>query len=364
MYMEYICGRMMLDGEFVAGHVGIEDGEVIEVGAGTVSDPIVEGIIMPTMVDAHTHLADHFIGLPGGMPLSDLVAPPDGLKHRMLRDCHPAMLDQSLRLMVDHMFQRGVSRFIDFRECGADGSRALAQIDGPAAPIIMGRPDGLRFDPDELDAILRYADGIGISAVSDWEEEELMALSDHVRSKGCRLALHASEAVREDIDLILDLRPDHLVHMTMATDLDLELCASHGIPIVVCPRSNMFFGIMPPLRRMLEAEVELALGTDNAMVALPDMLTEVEFAARLLLLQGARDLSQILRMGWSIGRNVLIDQTPMNIEEGCPCDLMVLQDQGGDAVTDLTLRSGGGSVLMVSVGGREWRSDQLCSRKF
>jgi cytosine/adenosine deaminase-related metal-dependent hydrolase len=47
------------------------------------------------------------------------------------------------------------------------------------------------------------------------------------------------------------------------------------LPVVVCPRSNMFFGMVPPLARMVKAGVTVALGTDNAMIHQPDLFVEM-----------------------------------------------------------------------------------------
>ncbi|MBU4031601.1 MAG: amidohydrolase family protein, partial [Candidatus Thermoplasmatota archaeon] len=88
-------------------------------------------------------------------------------------------------------------------------------------------------------------------------------------------SLHASEAKREDFQKILELKPDLLVHMVHASDDDMESCASAGIPVVICPGSNAYFGLKPPLRKMLDAGITVCLGSDNAMLSEPNMLEEL-----------------------------------------------------------------------------------------
>ena len=63
----------------------------------------------------------------------------------------------------------------------------------------------------------------------------------------------------------MSLEPAFVVHMVEATDADILACADAGIPIVICPRSNRFFGKTARAARMLELGAEVALGTDNAM---------------------------------------------------------------------------------------------------
>jgi cytosine/adenosine deaminase-related metal-dependent hydrolase len=219
----------------------------------------------------------------------------------------------------------------------------------------MGRPLHLRFDQAEVDRVLRFADGIGVSSISDWDLGELQALSSYVRSKGRPFALHASERSRENIDQILDLRPRFVVHMTMAKEGDIEACACQGVPIVVCPRSNLFFGRTPPLATMLRLGAEVALGTDNAMFNLPDMLAEMEATARLLRAQGARDLSPVLSMALEGSKKLLMGQATIGIGMDEPCDFLVARSHQGNPVTDLLLRGGSSDPLMVVLGKEEWR---------
>jgi cytosine/adenosine deaminase-related metal-dependent hydrolase len=254
------------------------------------------------------------------------------------------------------MIKNGISRFIDFREGGLEGAKLLAGVKrGGATPSIMGRPKGHVFDREEVEGILKVADGIGVSSMLDWPYEELRAVAELTRSRGKRFALHCSERVREDIDLVLDLNPSFLVHMVEATSGDLELCKGANVPIVVCPRSNMFYGKVPPLAKMVRCGVDLALGTDNAMTALPDMVTEMEFAGRVLRSQGVHRMEPVLDMAFRGGRLILNEMHNIGMMPGSPCDFMVVRSKQGDPVTDLVLRSGERDVRLVCVGKNTWR---------
>jgi cytosine/adenosine deaminase-related metal-dependent hydrolase len=353
--MRYVSGKVLTADGFIDGHVGFQDGMVIEVGKGVAVKAEAKGIIIPTLTDAHTHIADYLVPVDLSLSLEELVAPPDGLKHRMLRLTSEKELGKAFQAVRSIMLRRGCSRFLDFREGGAKGARALRQQKGWPKPFVMGRPLHLRFDRQEVDSVLRSADGIGISSVSDWDEGELSDLAKYVRSKRKPFAIHVSERVREDIDQVLDLRPSFVVHMTMAKDGDIEACVNQKVTIVACPRSNYFFGRTSPLDRMLKAGATVALGTDNAMFTLPDMLAEMECAARALRQQGVVDVSPVLSMALENGKKLLMRRAPIGMEPGAPCDFMVMRSHGGDPTTDLVLRGSSADPLMVCLGGEEWR---------
>lgn len=354
--MRYVSGLVMTDHGFHPGYLGYEDGVVVEYGERAMDDVEMSGYILPTFVNAHTHLADFRVPVDLSLPLEDVVGPPDGLKHRYLSQAPPEEVRRSFNLLTRKMIRNGVSRFIDFREGGAEGAALLANVGRSGArPSVMGRPKIHEFDREEIEAVLQVSDGIGVSSLSDWPYEELKAVAEFTRSQGKRFALHCSERVREDIDLVLDLDPSFLVHMVEATSDDLELCREAGIPIVVCPRSNMFFGKVPPLARMVKSGVELALGTDNAMTALPDMVTEMEFAGRVLRSQGVHSLDAVLDMALRGGRLILNEMHSISMKPGSPCDFMVLRSKQGDPITDLVLRSGERDVRLVCVGKNTWR---------
>ncbi|HHT74633.1 MAG: amidohydrolase family protein [Methanomassiliicoccaceae archaeon] len=349
--MEYVSGHIWSPEGFWEGHIGFEDGMIVEVGKGRAKQNVAEGTILPTFINAHSHIVDYVVPVDLGMSLVEVVAPPDGLKYRVLKATPMERQRRAVSYISECMLRKGVSAFADFREGSAEGSMLLQSAQG-ARPFIMGKTRRPRFDRDEVLELLKVADGIGPSAISDWDYEELRELSRLVHSRGKVFALHCSERVREDLDKVLDLKPSYLVHMCQATDGDLEVCAQEGIPIVVCPRSNMFFGLTTPLRRMIEAGVVVALGTDNAMISFPDMFVEMEFAGRLLRSQGMSRLDCVLSMAACNGRKIINERPLIEFDPGTPCDFMVVREHGGDPVTDVVLRTAGFDPLLVCVGGK------------
>lgn len=354
--MRYVSGSILTREGFIDGHVGFENGMVVEVDRGPARSPIAEGTVIPTFVNSHTHIADHLVPVDLSLSIEELVAPPNGLKHRILRATNPRTIMRSTEQLRDYMLRRGTSQFIDFREGGVEGAKIIAGASRRGArPVVLGRPRGLDFDVEEVSGILEVADGVGLSSLSDWGKETMAELSAYVRSRGKVFALHASERVREDIDTILDMKPSFLVHLTEASDDDMAACAEEGVPVVVCPRSSLFFGKAPPLRRLLKAGVLVAIGTDNAMLGIPDMFTETEFAGRILRLQGAKEIDCVVDMAVHNGRKILNPRVAIGIEPGAPCDFMVLGRKKGDAATNLVFRSGADDPHMVCLGERIWK---------
>ena len=266
------------------GHAVVSDGQVISVNEGEAEDADLRAVMVRGVVNGHTHCADYGLRIPPGMGLEELVAPPDGLKHRYLRESPEEVLVSSMSSFSSDSASFGTDYFVDFREGGSEGCRMLRTASPDA--LILGRPLSPVFDPEEVSELLDVADGIGIPSISDMPFDYIEALADEVRSRRGIFAIHVSERVREDIDAVLSLDPAFIVHMCEATDDDLLKCAEAEVPIVVCPRSNAYFGKEAPVARMQSCGVDICLGTDNGMLASPDMMAEASHMLHLIEAQG------------------------------------------------------------------------------
>lgn len=242
----------------------------------------VEGLVLPAPINAHTHLADRAIrGQAEGLPLDDAVAPPDGLKHRYLREADPTALEASFESGLEEVHLSGARHVIDFREQGPAGAR-LARSAAERVPVsvtVLGRPTEPGAWQAQAPELVDLVDGIGISGLADQPASVSEQQAAWCHTHGKTLALHHSEGEREDLDAALALDPDLLVHGTFFTEQDARRVAEAKVPLVLCPRSNALFGNRPPVARLLDAGVDLALGTDNAMFHTADVWQE----ARLLV---------------------------------------------------------------------------------
>jgi len=332
--MEFLSGDVF-DGErFFRGYVGIENGIVAEIGEGRPpEEPAASGTVIPGLVNAHTHSADGLLAFSGSPKIEDLVMPPNGMKHVYLRNAPDSELVLSMRSFTDVMFATGTTGFIDFREGGRKGAE-LMRVSSPSPNgMILGRPSG-KYDADEMDSILDIADGIGLSSISDISANEADMIADHVKRRGKALAIHASERVREDIERIISLSPSFVVHMVHATDRDMRMCAENGIPMISCPRSNIFFGNVPPLDRMIMSGADVAIGTDNAMICVPDMRAEAKIFSGILAERGL-GTEHTVRSLLINCRKVLYGGDGLQMRIGMPADIAVIRPSGKGPKADV-----------------------------
>ena len=320
--MTILSGEVWNGDSFEDGYVVLEDGILTEVVFGECPyRPDITGCILPGIIDGHTHVGDAGLKLDGRYGLEELVAPPDGLKHRYLRETPKEKIAADMKEYISRLISNGISRFIDFREGGIEGSRMLREA-CPSA-VILGRPVSSEYDMNEMETLLQIADGIGIPSISDMPHGYIDSIADIVKRKKKKLAVHVSERVREDIDYVMSLEPDFIVHMVKAEDGDLKRCADEDVPIVVCTSSNQYFGATPPIKRMIDNGVEVSLGTDNAMLS-PSADIFEEFSAfwSVLSSQGG-SRNDAFRSLVAHGCNLLYGSSLIEAQTGRRADLIV-----------------------------------------
>ncbi|MCU4799671.1 amidohydrolase family protein [Halobacteria archaeon HArc-gm2] len=293
--------------EPMEGRVVVEDGEIAAVEAADVDS---DRIILPAFVNAHTHVGDSIAKeAGGGLSLEELVAPPDGLKHRLLREASHEELVAAMERSFAFMEQSGTGSFVEFREGGVEGVRAIedALAGSELESVVLGRET-----VEAMDA----SDGFGASGANDAEfGRERKATAD----AGKLFGIHAGEVDPSDINPALDLDPDFLVHMVYADDVHLDRVADSEIPVAVCPRSNLVTGVgVPPIAELAE-RTTVALGTDNVFLNSPSMFREMEFTAKLADVPAA----EVLRMATVNGAEMAGLNCGL-VEEGRDARLLVL----------------------------------------
>jgi cytosine/adenosine deaminase-related metal-dependent hydrolase len=340
-------GTVLRGPEFepVEGRVLIEDGTITDVEHDEVGS---DDIVVPAFVNAHTHIGDSIAKDAGaGLSLDELVAPPDGLKHRLLRAASQAELAAAMRRSLRFMRSGGTGAFIEFREGGVEGVETLREaLDGvDIEPVVMGR--------ETVDA-MAAADGFGASGARDGD---FSRERNATREAGKPFGIHAGERDAADINPALDLDPDFLVHMVHAEEIHLDRVEDRGVPIVICPRSNLVTGVgAPPIGDLLE-RTTVALGTDNVMLNSPSMFREMEFAAKLS--DDRVTAPDVLRMATVVGADIA-DLNCGCIEPGRDARLLVLDGDSDnltgyrDPVRAVVRRAGVSDVKRVipSDGGR------------
>jgi cytosine/adenosine deaminase-related metal-dependent hydrolase len=307
----------------VEGYICLKEGLIKEVGEGKV-DFSLEGIIIPCFVNAHTHVGDSAFKDPPFLPLAELVGP-GGKKHQMLEQQPRDLIVEGMKRTFQDMLLSGTCAFADFREGGADGVEMVKEAcqNIPLIGRILGRPEG------KNPRIHESCWGLGISSTRDYDPEFLQEATRMARQAGRVVAIHAAEASRDDLEAALALEPDFLVHLNKASRADLKKVADAGIPIVVCPRSNLVTGCgLPDVREMTSLGITVGVGTDNVMLNSPNIFAEMEFLCKALLhddrqvfkmctLNGAEILGIEKRVGYigerMEGRVMVIDRRSNNI---------------------------------------------------
>jgi cytosine/adenosine deaminase-related metal-dependent hydrolase len=277
-----IEGTVLRGREFdpVDGRVIVEDGDIVAVEE-TATDS--DTIVCPAFVNAHTHIGDSIAKEAGaGLSLDELVAPPDGLKHRLLRAATDAEKITAMRRSLRFMERSGTAATVEFREGGVDGVDAIRRaLDGLAIEaVVLGR---------ETAAAMHEADGFGASGARD---ADFTAERAATREADKPFGIHAGERDATDLTPALDLDPTFLVHVVHPEPDHLDRIEREDVPVVICPRSNLVTGVgTPPIAALLD-RTSVALGTDNVMLNSPSMFREMEFAAKV----GGVDARDVLRM--------------------------------------------------------------------
>ncbi|MBO8183208.1 MAG: amidohydrolase family protein [Archaeoglobus sp.] len=239
----------------------------------------IKKVIMPSFFNSHVHLMDSITIAPK-ISLEDLVGP-EGYKFRAISSVKKEELVEASKEAISHAFTNGTTGFADFRELGLRGLEILKEADVLGVVLPLARPESV----EEAEAISKegFAKGFGMSSVRDHEFGFLEELREFARQKGLLFGIHAGERDDEDVEEAFSLEPDFIVHMNKASKKYLKKAMDSGIPIISCFRSNFFFGLGNLKNYSILAEYNnWGIGTDNAMIATPSLLDEVNFASYFL----------------------------------------------------------------------------------
>jgi cytosine/adenosine deaminase-related metal-dependent hydrolase len=292
-----------------------------------------------------------------GLTLEEGFFRPNGYKYRELGKRGDAILPH-LQAHLHYMAQTGTTLHLDFRESGAAGAKLLRTASEATGvdSVILGQFTEPPFSSAELEAdaallpssaieeaqgILAIADGLSESTMNDLTTPAWKELRELTDKTGKLRAIHCLEnnGYREvslartgkgDLSRALELYdPDLIVHLTVANTDEIALLAASGKTAVINPRANANLGLpFPPVRALLEAGVNLLLGTDNGMLNSPNLFAELDFTYKLAKSQYGDALrpepASILRMVTSNAGTVLAERFPGYLEEGMPANLCLL----------------------------------------
>lgn len=316
-------------------------------------------VVIPGLYNSHTHMGDS--ALPDGatgLTLEQGFFRPEGFKYRELAKLSP---EEHLPHLVNHlryMARTGTVCHVDFREQGVAGAELLraASVATGVDSVILGQFADTPFDEEALMAnagklptvnrhelcdILDVADGFSESTMNDltdaaWKDVRVMTQArDKLRAIHCLenagyREVSIGRTGRGDLLRAIEIYDPHLIiHLTVADEDEIALMAASGKTGVLNPRANLNLGLsLPPVRGLLEAGVNLLLGTDNGMLNSPNLLAELDFTYKVAKSQYGDairpDPGTVLRMATSNVRTALGGDHHGALETGLPATFAVL----------------------------------------
>lgn len=349
-----------------------------------------EGLLMiPGLINAHTHIADSLAkDIAANHGLEKRVHPISGIKRTILRESEKEHLATYMRTSSLSMLKRGVTSFADFREGGIDGINLLKEsmMEMEIRCIGLGRVEHY-FDmesvknnnelPDDAlrdaELVIRACDGFGISGANEYSDKALAYFRRTAREHGKLLAIHAAETAeayeysvknyaKSEVERIVEnLMPDFVVHMTNATENDLQLVAKKNIGIVVCPRANGVLGSgIPRIGSMIRNGCKVAIGTDNVMLNSLDLFRELDYLWKVSRALEGNLLSakELVKMATVNAADTLKLDRQGFIHEGMFADAVLIDTHSidiepmHDPYAAIVHRVSESSVKSVMVGGK------------
>jgi len=271
--------------------------------------------LLPQPANAHVHSADgNFPEFGVDLGLHDLVAPPEGLKYRLLSSLSSTRTAAAIRRTYRAAYALGVGLLVDFREGGGTGCLAAqlakASLQGDIEVIVLGTP-GPTYP--------MWCQGLGLSSPLDYPPGLLSALTSQTPLSFTHVAEDPRNRDEGDLEVALRSGFRAFVHGTYLSTDDLSAVRDHGVPLILCPRSNMWHGLRPPpVADAVRLGLTLGLGSDNAAWNLPDPWAETEVALLVARSQGARgeDLAKEILRALMVGGYLAAGAQPRIIAEG------------------------------------------------
>jgi 5-methylthioadenosine/S-adenosylhomocysteine deaminase len=353
------------------GRVEISDGRIKALGEGGPADRSFPGcVIMPGLVDAHTHL--EYAGMSGfgdGEPFDRWIADHIRRREGLTREDYRAQADLGAQACV----AGGITTIADCCYAGTVGDaaehaglRAIVYLEAFSRHEPFDTPLRERLSwvtPSDLV-------GAGISPHAPYTVD----LADYrlwialARDHGLPVATHLLESHldTEPAGYFRDvLGPDTVaIHAVRASADDIAVLAELDVPVVHCPRSNALLGCgTAPLTEMLDAGLRVGLGTDSPASALDfDMWEEMRAAILLARARAGRPdaltAAGVLELATAGGGRALGLDGVGTLTPGGQADLLVLDLRDtpflpwDDPVTAAVYGGSPNRVVMTFVGGQ------------
>jgi len=388
------------------GALAVASGTIVAVGPRTEVETLYsaartvtadEMLVFPGLVDTHTHLYQTLLkGLGDDLPLMEWLdaCTLPSIPHLTPRMCYVAAAlgcIESLRsgcttifdYMVDHPDTEVYDAILQaFDDVGIQGILGRGLRDRQTEAVQLNLPS---FESQLADCA-RLIDTYGprkvwITPGATWamEEQSLRAARRLASAGGVRMSLHTDEVVFDSqeslrrfgqrtvpfLERIGFLGPDVLhAHCVQLTEEDCQILARAGGRVSYNPVSNMYLGSgVPPIPRLLELGVTVALGADGAASNNSQDMLEALKVGALLPKVAWRDpaiftAADAVRLATRGGAAALGRDDFGSLERGKRADLFIFDPLHAksipvhDPVSTLVYSSGEVNVRSTIVGGR------------
>ncbi|HML04792.1 MAG TPA: amidohydrolase family protein [Methanobacterium sp.] len=359
-------------------NIVIEDDKIVEISKNRVNKGKkidAKGcIVAPAFINSHVHMGDSIAKDVGdGKSIDEIVKPPNGLKHRILRESKPEDIISSMQESMNDMLSTGTSTFVDFREGGLEGIELIdeAAKEAPIRKIILGR-DELFYNEEAKKAeikkivkkLLESCDGIGLSGFGEIRDDVASLITKICKKHGKISAIHAAEYEKIQMDSVkstgksevqraVESNFDMLVHLTSPIGNDLKFVGKSNSSVVCCPRSNGTLSVgIPPLKDFFKHKINVLLGTDNIMFNSPNILREMEYTLKVTrgYYREYFPPVEILKMATVNAANVL------NLNTGCikedkTADIIITRQKSDDPILSIINRTEPSDIKNTIIDG-------------
>lgn len=260
-------------------------------------------IVCPGFINSHTHIGDAIaLDVGDGLNIDEIVKPPYGLKHKILESSSDDEIINAMHNSMELMLETGTTTFIDYREGGLRGVELLKKANENLAisPIILGRdPIMIQNNVNEKDVqdtinkLLKHCDGIAPSGFGEINELSAKIITKECISQNKISSIHVAEHKQAQINSLektgltepqraLKYGFKLLIHTTHPLNNDLNEISKTNTTVTCCPRSNGALSVgIPPIKEMLDKNINILLGTDNLMFNSPNLLREMEYTHKI-----------------------------------------------------------------------------------
>jgi 5-methylthioadenosine/S-adenosylhomocysteine deaminase len=385
-------GAVAVAGDVIAG-VGSQT-EILERFPEFAIESLDEAIIIPGLVNAHTHL--ELTAMRGYLENEerDFFAWLRKLTIARLERLTPDDILVSATWGACETVRAGITRVEDASDSAIVSMRALQDVGlrgvvyqesfGPDARLVAENFEKLKVRVQELQSTQNELVRAGVSPHAPYTVcgPQLELIAELATSQGLPLMMHAAESeaeeqfvregcgvfaeelARREIDWkapgvstiqylkqvgILETRP-LLAHCIRVDDEDIETLRNHDAKVAHCPKSNAKLGHgRAPFAKFIAAGVEVGLGSDSvASNNTCDMLEEARFATLLSRAGGA-----------PVSATAALEAATGQLSEGSQADLTAISMTGNhqvpsyDPIGTLIFASSGRDVILTVVAGRE-----------